>query len=914
MKKTFKKSIACLLAVLMVVFSVPFTAMAADPGPVDGYFYGPSPYGSNDCVIWWDEENPPTSEPDYIGYNDPEVSDLGAWGLSFGATIDTTQAAGGDQKEDLMDEYRPIVALTASAYNSANSTTTYGLSNQVAYSDADILDASDIKAGQKFVLTFEFGGFDALTTCQMKGEFDSSKIQMSYWGGRGGATYTKAPAGSLDAIVARGQDFYVKAGASTGTTCSVADSNFYGVFTANDPNKSAFVGERPYGEYGLIIFSIAFEALEDCDLRDVITLGLGEDGCVVNTYNPNLQVAYTRPELGNRCNIAFYDPERPIKNATTYTYLAPTIWSGVTGGSEPVEHVHDFTGAVAVSNGDGTHTFTCTAEGCDQSEGYQKTVECTKFTSEETTPPSCTEAGVTTWTCEECGYQYTTDEPGATGHTADYADVQYNWTGSDEEGYTACEAVIGCAKCDDTYGTVSAKVTSVSDGGSCTVPGKVTYTATFDDENLKTQVKEVPGVLAPHTYDYENATYNWADDFSTCSAIATCTACGEAEDTATAKEITSKVTTEPGFDKEGTRTYTAVFDEPFKNATKTETIPAIPYYTITVTAENGTATANGEASAKVAVNGDVTLAAAPATEGLEFVGWSLNDKIVSTDETYTTKAIANADYVAIYAEAEEASEFTVVFVDQYGSVYSTQTVTSGEQVVPPADPSLVGFTFKGWSLTDEEIDALTSNTTIYANFERTVADDKFDVTVTGDCTIEGTEEKTLAVDYNTKVTVNAPKGAVNGTWKVDDAIVAYGTSYTFFVGSDITLTYEEDAAVTAEPTVAAVSVTKDASSYRVSFLATRSLADGYAYVNAGFVFGKNLEDADLNLDKVGETGTGTDSGVVKALYCSTDSEQFSLSYGISAATGTASARAFLAYVDTNGETQIIYGDIQSYRY
>ena len=46
MKKTFKKSIACLLAVLMVVFSVPFTAFAAETGPVEGYLYGPSPYGS----------------------------------------------------------------------------------------------------------------------------------------------------------------------------------------------------------------------------------------------------------------------------------------------------------------------------------------------------------------------------------------------------------------------------------------------------------------------------------------------------------------------------------------------------------------------------------------------------------------------------------------------------------------------------------------------------------------------------------------------------------------------------------------------------------------------------------------------------------------------------------------------------
>lgn len=58
-----------------------------------------------------------------------------------------------------------------------------------------------------------------------------------------------------------------------------------------------------------------------------------------------------------------------------------TCWGNITfqiSENKPA-HVHDFTGAKAVYNaGTETHTLTCTAAGCDQSEGYTQIVDCTK--------------------------------------------------------------------------------------------------------------------------------------------------------------------------------------------------------------------------------------------------------------------------------------------------------------------------------------------------------------------------------------------------------------------------------------------------------------------------------------------------------------------------------------------------------
>lgn len=379
-------------------------------------------------------------------------------------------------------------------------------------------------------------------------------------------------------------------------------------------------------------------------------------------------------------------------------------------------------------------------------------------------------------------------------------------------------------------------------------------------------------------------------------------------------DFTAKVTQEATLDQAEITTYTC--KDCGYSYTK-ETAPALAGVTVTVNAvENGTVTLAGQdvtagGSKKFAENGTYTLVATP-NENCTFVGWQTGNKIVSTDATYTTVAIADITYTPVFAESAKPVQFT--FVDMFNNVISSQSVASGADVKIPQAPTYTGYTFTGWSADEATIKAATSSMTVYAQYEKDAAA-TYTVTTDADATVaygSNSAQGTLAdVPYGTQVTVSK-EGAT--AWAIDGKIVAYGDSYTFYVASDVTV--KAASATTQAPVVAAVSANQVAGSYKVEFVATRAMVDGCTYLKSGFVYGKNLTDADLTLANVGKKGSADNSGVVKAAYANSTegSTQFILSYGISAQTGTASAKAFLTYKDQNGKVQTVYSDVMNHTY
>ena len=326
---------------------------------------------------------------------------------------------------------------------------------------------------------------------------------------------------------------------------------------------------------------------------------------------------------------------------------------------------------------------------------------------------------------------------------------------------------------------------------------------------------------------------------------------------------------------------------------------------------NGADATNG-ANARLAIGDDVVLTAKANNETGEFVGWKVGNKIVSDEATFKTAATADITYEAVFAEKADTS-FTVVFVDPYGNVIDTQTVDSAADITVPTEPVFPGYTFTGWSMTQEQISKLTDGATIYAQYKK---DDVAKYTVTANdgatITVNGAEVASPAqVAYDTKVSVHKDGAEA---WKLaDGTVVGYGDTYTFFCGSDIELT-PVMTAVQQKTTVKILSATPIEGTVKVSFLATRNIAPGETVVKQGFVYGKNLADSELTLDNVGNKGADANAGTVKILYNKNSAEQIALDYGLSKRDGKISAVAFVITKTADGTLKPTMSNIESYTY
>ena len=548
---------------------------------------------------------------------------------------------------------------------------------------------------------------------------------------------------------------------------------------------------------------------------------------------------------------------------------------------------------------------------CENDATHTESVAC-NFTSQVTQNQTADQPEITTYTCKDCGYSYTEETKPALGHTHNYGDPVADYTSGqafvEGKDYTHTATCTGEGTCSQPTKTDKCTFNNgvETKAATCTEPGVKTFTCT-DCGGTYT-------VAIPAT------DHNWGDwkhvegtEGADAQHSRVCANDASHKDTK-ACDFTAKVTQEATLDQPEITTYTCKDCGYFYTK---ETAPALAGVTVTVNAvENGSVTLAGQdvtagGSKKFAENGTYTLVATP-NENCTFVGWQTGNKIVSTDATYTTVAIADITYTPVFAESAKPVQFT--FVDMFNNVISSQSVASGADVKIPQAPTYTGYTFTGWSADEATIKAATSSMTVYAQYEKDAAA-TYTVTTDADATVaygSNSAQGTLAdVPYGTQVTVSKA-GAT--AWAIDGKIVAYGDSYTFYVASDVTV--KAASATTQAPVVAAVSANQVAGSYKVEFVATRAMVDGCTYLKSGFVYGKNLSDADLTLANVGKKGSADNSGVVKAAYANSTegSTQFILSYGISAQTGTASAKAFLTYKDQNGKVQTVYSDVMNHTY
>ena len=212
-------------------------------------------------------------------------------------------------------------------------------------------------------------------------------------------------------------------------------------------------------------------------------------------------------------------------------------------------------------------------------------------------PATCEETGVKAHcVCSVCGKLFSDAEGknettlealtiGVLGH--DYGEAAWTWTG-----YESAKATFTCSRDASHVEEVTAAVTSeITTPASCESTGVRTYTATVTFQG-QTYTDTKTETLPAAGHAWGQPVWQWAG-FAAQAVFACARDAGHTQ-TLTAA-VTSQVTTEPGCESTGVRTYTATvtLEGRTYTDTKTETLPATGHKTQLVGAKAATCTEDG---------------------------------------------------------------------------------------------------------------------------------------------------------------------------------------------------------------------------------------------------------------------------------------------------------------------------------
>lgn len=483
MKKTFRKAIAVLLAVLMVAFSVPFSALAATNGVAD--MFGSTDYTVTQNRKWWVDDGVDISleklqsTPEYRGYANDDTS---AGTVDFGAEFVDYATSG---LEDHRNDYKPVVAATVSNlgskqeaedavangtyadYNKKYNNQYYGVNASKTYeavkAAGNIVNPAHVKAGQRIAITVEVGGFDTLQNGQFKGKFNTEYLQASTPG-----TVTKVRDNWKINTTARGA---IKNGVSyygdgiqfNSSTYNNEEGIFYGAITGaaatngNQTTSNYFGvgtdGTPKFGKYGMVCYTYAFEVIKDCDLSEVFTFdtdiagtefepyyrtsldGTGEPSC--NAANPELFLIThddTKSTFANWALIWTDYAKDSTPEAKTYTITFNDI-NGKTVDTQTVKEGETptvpstNTAATVNYKSDNKHevtTYSWPAVSAATADTTYKEVATTAeencdITYAETSKHTLVSGTVLKGTCTKCGHEDTQTKDDKLDGTAYYA-------------------------------------------------------------------------------------------------------------------------------------------------------------------------------------------------------------------------------------------------------------------------------------------------------------------------------------------------------------------------------------------------------------------------------------------------------------------------------------------------------------
>lgn len=208
-------------------------------------------------------------------------------------------------------------------------------------------------------------------------------------------------------------------------------------------------------------------------------------------------------------------------------------------------------------------------------------------------PETCTVNGSYDWVvrCSVCNEIISSEARVmlAKGHT--WGTVNYSWTSD----YSRATASCYCSVCNESKRETVNSSSSVVTQATCTVDGKIKYTASFTDPLFTGDTKYVTITATGHNWG--TPTYNWSTDNSSVTAHASCTNSGCNEQLSENGTVTTTVIKAATCTQSGSKKVTATFSNSrFTTQTKTVSVPATGHTPLPAAMENyvqETCSANG---------------------------------------------------------------------------------------------------------------------------------------------------------------------------------------------------------------------------------------------------------------------------------------------------------------------------------
>ena len=229
---------------------------------------------------------------------------------------------------------------------------------------------------------------------------------------------------------------------------------------------------------------------------------------------------------------------------------------------------------------------------CKRDNTHTET-ETVNTTYAVTTEPTCEGNGVGTYTATFANSAFeaqtkTVDiEP--LGHQWVFPSYGITWQWSEAQHYVSALIHFTCGRegCNAYYNQYMHYNKTTTDA-TCDTDGEIVYSVYLTAEESMDGVAhsdEKRETIPALGHDWDEPTYVWAEDNSTCTATRVCANDNTHVETVTVN-TTYAVTTEPTYEAPGVGTYTATFEnEAFETQTKEVEIPMLVHGSITITLE-----------------------------------------------------------------------------------------------------------------------------------------------------------------------------------------------------------------------------------------------------------------------------------------------------------------------------------------